>query len=106
MNLERGYETDQRNLTGNVDINVSTSFLSVKAGHFYDNYKDTGVPLTTPSVLRIAVQPAAVVPGAFAGPRLTQNTPAVQIVDHDTTKQTYFQADYNAAFDRWRDTTR
>ena len=34
----------------------------------------------------------------FVGPRLTQNTPAVQIVDHDTTKQTYFQADYNASF--------
>ena len=33
------------------------------------------------------------------GPRLTQNTPAVQITDHDTTKQTYFQADYNASFD-------
>ena len=29
---------------------------------------------------------------------MTQNTPAVQIVDRDTTKQTYFQADYNASF--------
>ena len=48
VNLERGYETNQRSLTGNVDITVSnTTFLSVKVGHFYDNYKDTGVPLTT-----------------------------------------------------------
>ena len=37
-------------------------------------------------------------PSGFVGPRLTQNTPAVQIVDNDTTKQTYFQADYNASF--------
>ena len=48
VNLERGYETNQRSLTGNMDITVSnTTFLSVKVGHFYDNYKDTGVPLTT-----------------------------------------------------------
>ena len=41
----RGYEIDQRNFTGNVDITLTnTTFLSVKVGHFYDNYKDTGVP--------------------------------------------------------------
>ena len=50
MNLTRGYETNQRNLTGNADITLSnTTFLSVKVGHFYDNYADTGVPMTTPS---------------------------------------------------------
>ena len=49
----RGYETNQRSLTGNVDITVSnTSFVSVKVGHFYDNYEDTGVPLTTSWLLR------------------------------------------------------
>ena len=33
---------NQRSLTGNADINVSnSSFVSVKVGHFYDNYSDT-----------------------------------------------------------------
>ncbi len=101
VNLTRGYETDQRNFTGNADINVSnTSFVSVKVGHFYDNYTDTGVPSTTPWYYEIAVhrRKRRRARQQFVGPRLTQNTPAVQIVDHDTTKQTYFQADYNASF--------
>jgi Carboxypeptidase regulatory-like domain/TonB-dependent Receptor Plug Domain len=99
VNLTRGYETDQRNLTGNVDITVSnTTFVSVKVGHFYDNYKDTGVPLTTPWLYRTPCCTTSGVPAQFLGPTNTQNTPPVQIVDHDTTKQTYFQADYNAAF--------
>jgi len=102
VNLGRGYETNQRNLTGNVDITVSNgTFLSVKVGHFYDSYKDTGVPLTTPYYYETpclaSTSPAC--PAQFLGARLTQNTPSVQIVDHDTTKQTYFQADYNATFE-------
>ena len=77
----------------------NTSFVSVKVGHFYDNYTDTGVPSTTPWYYEApCVAGSASCPAAFVGPRLTQNTPAVQIVDHDTTKQTYFQADYNASF--------
>jgi hypothetical protein len=96
-NRTRGYEISQRNLTGNVDINLTNStFLSVKAGHFYDNYKDTGVPSTTPWRYRAAT--TAIVPPAFQGGLLFSNTPAVQIVDHDTTKQSYVQADFNAAF--------
>ena len=38
-------------------------------------------------------------PAQFLGATNTQNTPPVQIVDFDTTKQTYFQADYNATFE-------
>ena len=48
-NRTRGFEITQRNFTGNADINLSNAtFLSVKAGSFYDNYADTGVPSTTP----------------------------------------------------------
>ena len=99
VNLTRGFEQNQRSLTGSVDINVSnSSFVSMKVGHFYDNYTDTGVPTTTSYFYR---SPCCTTPGApaqFLGPTNTQNTPPVQIVDHDTTKQTYFQADYNASF--------
>ena len=101
VNLERGYEIDQRNFTGNADIVLTNAtFLSVKVGHFHDNYKDTGVPLTTPwnyETPCVATSTPAC-PSQWLGPRLFQNTPQVQIVDHDTTKQTYFQADYNATF--------
>ena len=99
VNLTRGFEQTQRSLTGNVDINVSnSSFVSMKVGHFYDNYNDTGVPTTTPIAYWTPCCTTAGVPAQFLGPTNTQNTPAVQIVDHDTTKQTYFQADYNASF--------
>ncbi len=99
VNLDRGWETEQRNFTGNVDINLTNStFLSVKGGYFYDNYKDTGVPLTTPVQYQVSSIGLAGVPPQFQGAFLFQNTPVVQIVDHDTTTQAYFQADYNAAF--------
>lgn len=100
VNKQRGYKTDQRNLTGNVDISVSsTSFVSVKAGSFYDNYKDTGVPTTTPVRYRTSSIGLAGVPPQFQGGVLFQNTPSVQIVENDTTTQSYVQADYNASFD-------
>ena len=45
---QRGYEINQRNISGNVDLTLSnSSFASFKVGHFYDNYKDTGIPNTT-----------------------------------------------------------
>ena len=65
-NKTRGFETDQRNLTGNVDINLSNStFLSVKAGHFHDDYKDTGVSTTTPYHYRTS---SSAVPGRAGQP--------------------------------------
>jgi hypothetical protein len=99
-NKTRGFEIEQRNFTGNVDINVSNStFLSVKAGYFYDDYKDTGVPTTTPWRYRGSTASlGSLVPPAFQGADLALNTPAVRITEFDTTTQAYFQADYNAAF--------
>jgi carboxypeptidase family protein/TonB-dependent receptor-like protein len=98
VNLVRGYEVDQRNFTGNADIVLTnTTFLSMKVGHFHDDYKDTGVPLTTSWRYTNPCQ-GSVCPSGWAGPTNTQNTPPVQITDFDTTKQTYFQADYNATF--------
>jgi hypothetical protein len=98
-NRVRGYKTDQRNLTANVDINVSnTTYVSVKVGSFYDNYKDTGVPTTTPVRYRTSNTSMSGIPANLVGGVLFGNTPAVQIVEKDATTQTYMQADYNAAF--------
>jgi hypothetical protein len=98
-NRTRGFDITQRNFTGNADINLSNSmFLSVKAGSFYDNYADTGVPSTTPYRYRTSTAGVPGVPASFQGGVLASNTPAVQIVDHDTTTQGYVQGDFNAAF--------
>jgi len=98
-NRARGFETTQRNLTGNADINLTNSmFLSVKAGHFYDNYADTGVPSTVPYRYLTSTTGVPGVPASLQGGVLFSNTPAVVISDHDTTKQSYVQADFNAAF--------
>jgi hypothetical protein len=98
-NKTRGFEIDQRNFTGNVDLNLTnTTFLTVQAGYFRDNYKDTGVPNTTPVRYRASSIGLPGVPPQFQGADLFQNTPAVQITNTDTTKQSYVQASYNAAF--------
>ena len=99
-NRTRGFEATQRNFTGNADINLSNStFLSVKAGHFYDNYADIGVPSTVPfRYLTPSGNAGLPIPPSLQGGQLFSNTPAVVISDHDTTKQTYVQADFNAAF--------
>jgi hypothetical protein len=99
VNLERGYEIRQRNFTGNVDLNLTnSSFLTLQGGHFYDNYADTGVPNTTPVRYLASSVGLAGVPANLQGAVNFQNTPAVQITNFDTTKQTFFQAAYNAAF--------
>lgn len=98
-NLTRGYETTQRSLTGNVDISLTnTTFVSMKVGSFFDDYRDTGVPTTTPVIYRTSSIGMAGVPANLQGGVLFQNTPLVQIVEKDATTQTYFQADYNATF--------
>jgi hypothetical protein len=101
-NAERGYDIAQRNFTGKADINLTeTTFLSVKGGYFRDQYKDKGVPSTTPVRYRTESIGLAGVPPELQGAQLFQNTPAVQIVNHDTTTQAYIQADYNASFTAW-----
>jgi hypothetical protein len=98
-NAKRGYEIAQRNLTGNADIHVTdTTLLSVKGGYFRDEYKDKGVPTTTPVRYQTNSIGLDGVPAELQGAALFQNTPAVQIVSHDTTTQAYIQADYSAAF--------
>jgi hypothetical protein len=98
-NRTRGFEMTQRNFTGNADITLTNAtFLSVKAGSFYDNYNDTGVPNTTPYRYRTSTTGVPGIPPSLQGGIGASNTPAVQIVEYDTTKQSYIQGDYNAAF--------
>jgi hypothetical protein len=98
-NIERGWETQQTSTTFNADVIMTGSaFLTARGGYFYDNYKDTGVPRTTPwRYIRSSVGLAGV-PANLQGPLETQNTPRVQITDFDTTKRAFFNADYNHTF--------
>jgi hypothetical protein len=98
-NRERGFVIDQRNLSSAVDINLTeTALLSVKAGHFRDDYRDRGIPSTTPVRYRTNAIGLAGVPPEIQGASQYQNVPAVAITDHDTTTQTFVQADYSNSF--------
>jgi len=98
-NRTRGFEADQNNVGGNVDLTLGAhGYLSMRGGYFYDNYKDTGVPLTTSYTYQ---QPSFNVPGVppnLQGPVNTVNTPRIQITNFDTTKQGFVQFDYNHSF--------
>ena len=98
-NRQRGFTTDQRNLSAAVDITLSdTRLLSVKAGHFRDDYRDRGIPGTTPVKYRTSSIGLPGVPPELQGASQYQNVPAVAVTDHDTTTQTFVQADYSASF--------
>ena len=96
VNLERGFEIGQTNVNGNVDIVMSsTSFLTLRGGYFRDNYKDTGLPLTTNYQYQTPNIGMPGVPPSLQGPTLTQNTPRALIVDRDLTTRGFFNADFN-----------
>jgi len=98
-NLVRGYKVNQRNMSGSADWTISNaSILTLKAGQFRDNYTDTGIPNVTNYTYQTSSIGFALVPASVQGPINTLNTPRALINEHDTTKQTFFNADYNQAF--------
>ena len=96
----RGFEITQRNFTGNADFTLTnTTFLSVKAGTFYDNYSDTGVHNHD----RTATErppPESQVPLASlqCGVLASEHARASASTTSTRRQAVVFQADYNAAF--------
>jgi Carboxypeptidase regulatory-like domain/TonB dependent receptor-like, beta-barrel len=98
-NIDRGYEINQFNTSGTVDITVADSaFVRVRGGFFHDRYSDTGIPSTTsysyqtPTTTLNAIIP----PSLQGGTNVTGvNTPRAQITEFDTTKRQTFDVDYN-----------
>lgn len=97
-NLSRnnqGYFAPQTSYTGNVDITLTeTTLLSIRGGRFWDDYKDTGIPLT-PSV---SYQTSAVglpfaIPAALQQPIGYQNISRNINNFYDLTTRSYVQAD-------------
>ena len=97
--IPRGFNTDQINASGNVDITLSgRSSLSVRGGLFKDNYYDTGVSTTTSVTWNTPSLGVAGVPADLQLPKGAQNTPRVLITGQDETRTSFFQVDYNHAF--------
>lgn len=99
VNLNRGFEQDQTNTSGSVDITLSnSSFLSVRGGYFYDNYKDTGVPNQVSHTYQATTAGVPGIPASLQGPTGTQDVPRILYNVFDTTKRSFFNADYNHNF--------
>src|ERR1044072_6105738 len=97
-NRTRGFESDQNNIGGNVDLPLTNSaYLTVRGGYFYDNYKDTGVPLIASYTYQAPNFTVAGVPPSLQGPVGTANTPRILISKSDKTTQGFFQLDSNDA---------
>ena len=95
-NRVRGYEINQVNTSGTVDVRLTpTSSLSARGGYFHDRYTDTGISQTTNYRYGAAATAALGIPPNLQGPRDFENTPRALITDFDTTKRTNLNVDYN-----------
>jgi hypothetical protein len=97
--IPRGFETKQTNVSGNVDLWLSSSsFVTVRGGMFSDNYEDTGVSTMTAVVWNVPSIGVPGVPPDLQLPKGAQNTPRVLIASKDLTQTSLFQIDYNQTF--------
>jgi hypothetical protein len=99
VNITRGFEQDQINTSGSVDITLSgTSLLQVRGGYFYDNYKDTGVPNTISYTYQAPATAALGIPASLQGPIGTQNVQRILLNVFDKTERSFVNVDYNQTF--------
>jgi hypothetical protein len=99
-NIGRGYEVNQVNTSGTLDLSLTnSSFLSLRGGIFHDRFTDTGIPLVTSYTYQTPTTPLdASLPESLSGGIGTSNTPRAQITEFDTTKRRTFNVDYNHMF--------
>jgi len=104
-----GFFQPQTSYTGTIDLLLGNKMiLTVKAGRFWDNYKDTGIPGISAVEYRTSTSsltPAllATVPANQQGPILFGNTPRFRQVFKDIVARTYIQADYGIFGNLWGD---
>src|SRR4029453_930870 len=81
---------------GNGDLSLTNNaYLTVRGGYFYDNYKVTGVPLTTSYTYQTPNFDVPGVPPSLQGGFGTVNTPRIQITNFDKATQGPFAVDSN-----------
>jgi hypothetical protein len=98
-NRARGYEINQVNTSGTVDVRLTpSSSISARGGYFQDRYSDVGIPQTTNFRYGAAATAALGIPANLQGPLNFENTPRALITDFDTTKRTNLNVDYNHYF--------
>lgn len=95
----QGYFAPQSNYGTQLDwVITPTSLLSVRAGRFWDNYKDIGLPEITPVTYQTPSIGLAGVPTNLQGPINFFNTPRVARSQYDVVTRTYVQADFSKFF--------
>jgi hypothetical protein len=100
--LNIGYFAPQTNYGGNLDFTLSpTMLVSVRAGRFWDNYKDTGIPGISAVQYQTPVLASSTLPQDLINTipaNLRQgtgfyNTPRLTNTFHDLGARTYLQLD-------------
>jgi hypothetical protein len=93
MSANRSTFNPQSSYTAHLDYAWSNSLLlSARAGYFWDNYKEAGVPPIT-SVRYETPALGPLVPPAQQGPVGVENTPRLQQLDHDRIARSTAQFD-------------
>jgi hypothetical protein len=91
----QGFYQPQSSYTGNLDIILNhASLLSTKGGYFWDDYHDTGVPNIVSVTYQATTTGVAGVPADKQGGVGFQNTPRIQLNQHDLTTRAFVQTDY------------
>ena len=91
----RGYHQPEVNYTGNVDVTVSnTSLLSIRAGRYYLNYKELGIPFRSYTWWQASSVGMSGVPTDLQKASNYATNSAAQIL-WDLTTRTYVQADFS-----------
>jgi hypothetical protein len=92
-----GYFAPQSNYGAQLDWMISpTALFSVRAGRFWDNYKDTGLPdITSVTYRTSATDLPFQIPQQFQGPINFTNTPRLDQTFFDIVTRTYVQADFS-----------
>jgi hypothetical protein len=99
IRANQGFFAPQSNYGTQLDwVATSTSLLSVRAGRFWDNYKDVGLPDITAVTYQTPSIGLAGVPASYQGPTNTTNTPRISRAQYDIVTRTYVQADFNQFF--------
>jgi hypothetical protein len=97
VNKSIGYFQPQANY--GIDLTwmaTPTTLFSIKAGRFWDNYKDTGLPNITP--VNYSTSATALpfeIPAALRLPTNSNNTPRILQSFYDIAARTYVQGDFS-----------
>ncbi len=90
----QGFFAPQTNYGAQLDWVASpTALLSIRAGRFWDNYKDTGLPDVTPVNFSVTSVGVPGVPANLQLPQNSNNVPRVSRSRWDIVTRTYVQAD-------------